>query len=104
MPRKHFLLSTLFLLLLLVGLPAWLTYRAVRQERLNRALITAIKKNDTKTVMMLLDQGADANAQDEQGDPRPFWRIWLDSFSVRSHYRSQSSTVLLTALRVVQIE
>ena len=61
MHRKRFLLSTFFLLLLLVGVPAWLTYRAVRQERLNRALIAAIKHNDTKDVLTLLQEGADPN-------------------------------------------
>ena len=36
----------------------------VRQDRLDRALIAAIKRNATREVLSLLRQGADANCRD----------------------------------------
>jgi ankyrin repeat protein len=39
--------------------------RQVRQQRLDHALIVAIKKNDTPTAIAMLNQGADANATDK---------------------------------------
>lgn len=43
--------------------------RQSRQQRLDYALIEAIKKNDTKTAITFLEQGADANATDKPYTP-----------------------------------
>jgi ankyrin repeat protein len=55
-------------ILLLGGLPLLITggliYRGDRQQIVDRALITAIKKNDLKRVTALLAKGADPNARD----------------------------------------
>jgi ankyrin repeat protein len=63
----HKRVGLLFLLLmaLLIAVPVGLTWRAVRQERLNQSLIAAVKRNDDRAVVSLLDQGADANCRDE---------------------------------------
>src|SRR5437899_2955532 len=67
---------SIWILLALLVLPA-LTFgiwyeRQVKQQRLDRALIEAIKMQDTPTAIALLDQGADANATD-----KPVTRITL---------------------------
>jgi hypothetical protein len=79
--RKRTLLVTFLLLTVLIGLPVWSVCRQVRQERLNRELIAAIKKNDTATVVALLNAGADANAQDKgdtQVSARHVLMTWMD--------------------------
>jgi ankyrin repeat protein len=68
----------LFLLLLLVGLvsiPVWLTYREIQQDRLNRALIAAIQRRDVSTALAALDTGADPNSRDaDTSKPLSFWQ------------------------------
>jgi hypothetical protein len=41
-----------------VGLLAWLTYRVIRHESLDRNLITAIKEGDDVSIKALLNRGA----------------------------------------------
>src|SRR5437773_1880504 len=60
--RNRLTFTSLVLLVTLFGVPAWVTWRAVRQERLDSALIAAIKHNDTQAVVYLLRHGADVNA------------------------------------------
>jgi ankyrin repeat protein len=62
--RKRIFLVTFLLITVLIGMPVWSVYRQVRQERLNRDLIAAIKKNNTAAAIALLNAGADANALD----------------------------------------
>ena len=53
--------TAFFTLILLVGLlavPVVLTYREVRQEWLNHAMIAAVDRNDTGSVQDLLRAGA----------------------------------------------
>src|SRR5579871_1310003 len=69
--RNRCLLLTFSLLTLLVGTPCWLTLRQVRQMSLDRALIAAIKQEDAYQAMILLDTGADANAEDRYDLPSP---------------------------------
>src|SRR5689334_22457448 len=64
MRHRRKLLFLLAFLLLLVGLPAWWLHREIQQERLNAALIAAIKKNDTQAALQALDRGADPNTRD----------------------------------------
>jgi hypothetical protein len=64
---------SLWILLTLILLPILASFiwygRQIRQQRLDRALIEAIKKDDTKTAIALLDQGADANVTDRPEKP-----------------------------------
>jgi ankyrin repeat protein len=56
-----------------------LTYwRQVRQQDLDRALIAAIKQNDTPAAIALLDQGANANATDKPYEPMTFKSLLAD--------------------------
>src|SRR5579884_2851558 len=66
-------LALAFLLLLagFVGIPVWSTWRAVRQERLDRALLSAIKKANTQAAIAALNAGADPNTIDEE------WAGWI---------------------------
>src|SRR5262249_39155274 len=65
--RPTWILLTLILLPVLVS-SVWI-WRQVRQQRLDHALIESIKRNDTKSAIALLDQGADANATDKPYQP-----------------------------------
>jgi hypothetical protein len=64
--RKRLTWILLLALILLPVLVSCVWYGLqVRQQRLDHALIKAIKKRDTGTAISLLDQGADANATDK---------------------------------------
>jgi hypothetical protein len=63
--RRRTTLLALMITFLLIALPGWSVWRAVRQERMNQALIAAIRRNDTRAVLSLLFDGADANARDK---------------------------------------
>src|SRR5438105_5003285 len=56
--------------LLFVGGVGWWTYARVRQERLNRALIAAVKQGSEGEVKSLLEHGADPNVR-EHADTKP---------------------------------
>src|SRR5579859_3401866 len=90
--------TVLLLLLIPVGLTAFALYRQQRQERLDQALIAAAKANDTKAVVALLTQGADANAHDELHPPVPFWRLLSDRLKGRKPKPSNAPTPLMLAL------
>jgi ankyrin repeat protein len=83
---------------LLVAALAVLTRQAVRQERLNRALIAAVKRDDDKAVASLLQYGADANAEDETPRKRSVWQFLLDRLQGESLPRHYASSPLLVAL------
>jgi len=59
----------------LIGVPGVWLWQVDRQERLNRALIAAIKRGDTSSALDALEKGANGNARDE---PRvTAWkRLW----------------------------
>lgn len=97
--RTIWLLLALFLIpVLLFGI--WFN-RQVRQQRLDHALIEAIKKNDTQTAIALLDQGADANATD-----KPYTSVRLGNAlagfwnGLRGNRLTQENTVYPSALLV----
>src|SRR5690349_10519003 len=82
--RKHRTLLVVFcLLLILFSVPAWLTYREVQQQHRNRALLAAIKRDDTQTVLLLLAQGADPNARDNRHSHPSFWQHAIQLFDRR---------------------
>jgi ankyrin repeat protein len=75
--RRRAALITLLILVGLLAIPVVLTWREVRQEGLNQALIVAADRNDTTGVRSLLKRGADPNVQVLPADKRPVWkRIW----------------------------
>lgn len=49
------------LLLVIVVVPVWRTWREFKQERLNVALIRAIKRTDSVAAVGVLEAGANAN-------------------------------------------
>ena len=49
---------------LLVAMLLWSVWRSVRQQKLDRALITAVNYTDAKAVVELLESGADPDASD----------------------------------------
>ncbi len=76
------------------GIPGYLTYRVVRQERLNAALIRAIKSGKTSLALAALQNGADANSRDVNKDFRPQWKIMWDMMHGRRAPRSSRPTAL----------
>jgi ankyrin repeat protein len=71
------LLITFLMLALFVLLPCWLTWRAVRQERLNDELLHICWMNDTQSVKSLLDQGTDPNARSSHDSTRLSIAEWI---------------------------
>src|SRR5579862_7800588 len=78
MHRRRTVLLTLLLLASVVAVPVVLTWRQVKQERLDQALFVAVKHNDTREAISLLQQGADANARAKTTPSMPFWRVLLN--------------------------
>ena len=94
---KRIGLIFLSLLAVLLGSLVWLTYREVRQEKLNRALIAAIKHNDTSAALTLLAEGADPNSRDEPPQHISLRRLILDKLRNRRAAPSTAPTALLLA-------
>jgi ankyrin repeat protein len=86
------------LVCLLVAALAVLTWRVVQQERLDRALIAAVKRNDTRRVHGLLAQGADAQARDTAGVTRSVWSDLLNCLHIQRSVGNRSSAVLCVAI------
>ncbi len=84
-------------LLILIAVPLGLTWREVRQERLNQALIAAIKRNDTNSVTSLLEQGADANTRDDPGRKISIWQRLMNQLQGRSSVTADAPTALFQA-------
>src|SRR5689334_3078743 len=97
-PQTMYRLSSFVLVAGFVGVPVLLTWRAVRQARLDRALIAAVKENNTQSVVSLLAQGADANARNVPPDTRPFWRQILTRLRRIQPQERPSYPALLVAL------
>ena len=76
--KRLSLIMTLLLPAVLVAGLGWRIYATVRQERLNRALIAAIKQKQTKTALALLDAGADPNSPDKGSLYRSPWQLLMD--------------------------
>src|SRR5262249_12410025 len=72
-----FWIFLIVVLISVVGMVFWY-WQQVRQQRLDHALIEAIKKEDTKTAIALLDAGADANATDKPYKPMTWNRMLAD--------------------------
>ena len=74
------------LILCVVGL-AWHVYQDVRQERLDRALIAAIKRPKSAEVLSLLAQGADPNSREMGGQPLTFVQSLKDLLTRMSGHK-----------------
>lgn len=92
-------LTAFLILMALAGIAGWLTYAAVHHDVLNHALIAAIKRNDTRAALTLLNQGADANARDELTTSVSLWRQLLNRLRGKRPPPSTAPTALLVALR-----
>lgn len=95
--RLPWILLTLFLLPVLASL-VWYG-RQVRQQRLNHALIEAIKKNDTRSAIALLEEGADSNATNQSYIPITFKSTLADFWNrVKGNKRPKSAAFDAPAL------
>jgi ankyrin repeat protein len=70
-------LSFTGLVCLLTVFLGFLTWRQVRQERLNSALIEATKQGDDKAAVRLLEQGADPNCRERPNVQISPWQMLL---------------------------
>jgi hypothetical protein len=96
MNRKRWAIAvSVFLLIVLAGATMLLTYRAAQQERLNAALIAAVRERNASQVASLLEQGADPDACEVFADSRPFWKTWLDRLLGRPQNTSGSPALYL---------
>src|SRR5262249_31954488 len=68
--RRRISLILVLLLLGLVGVPCWFTYNQIERDQASRALIRAIKRQDTAAALAALDAGADPNTRDAPGQDR----------------------------------
>ena len=80
-----------------IGVPGVWLWRADRQERLNRGLIAAIKREDTAAALLALERGADANMRDEL--IVPVWQKVWDLVRGRKAPPSKAPTPLLLLLQ-----
>jgi ankyrin repeat protein len=84
----------------MVGLAAILagaTWREVRQEQLNQALITAVKLNDAPAVVTLLKCGADANASVGNATHLSLWSLLRSRFTGKTTKAPHAPTALAIA-------
>ncbi len=103
--RKYIGLCLLALFLLLLGVPVWLTYQQMRQERLDRDLIAAIKRRDVPAGLAALNAGADPNSRDDNSKPLSFWQSLCRLFTGMGRHGKPSppqpgQPVLLLALDI----
>jgi ankyrin repeat protein len=81
--RRCAALLTVLLLAGVVVVPVAATWREVRQEQLNRALIAAVDRNNVGAVHKWLHEGADPDALILPQDKRPWWRRFQDLLNHR---------------------
>ncbi len=80
MKRRACRVTLIFLatVCLLVSVLAMLTWRAVRQVRLDRALIAAIEDHNVPLALSLLERGADGQARELAPEQPSLWSQLLD--------------------------
>ena len=90
----------LFILIgiLTIGIFIVFTNYQVSKQRNNRNLISAIKCNDIRSIMLLLANGADANTRDDANDTLSFWQWWLNVLHGRQLQPTTSPTAMSIAL------
>jgi ankyrin repeat protein len=90
MKRRRLFFWTTVLLLILVGLPALLIYRQVRQERLDVALVTALYDENAPRALTALQQGADPNVRMRKPENLSYWEHLRVLLRVRTAPKSRS--------------
>jgi len=95
MSKRPILIMILLLLVALVAGLGWIGYASICRERLNHSLIAAIKHNDTKQVLALLDKGADPNSRDDPLQRLSLWQLLLERLRGRRPAPSAAPTALL---------
>jgi hypothetical protein len=76
---------------------AGLLYRETRRNRLDHALLAAIERDDSGTVVRLLAQGANPNTRRTPNLRVPFWRMLLDR--LRGRHLPMGQSALQIALK-----
>src|SRR5689334_5938525 len=89
--------SSLLLLAVLVGVPAWLTWRIARHESLNRALFDAVTADDNHAVISLLAQGADPNTRAVPQLKRTLRQMFFDTLHGRQDISAYYMSPLIYA-------
>jgi hypothetical protein len=100
--HKRVALFSAVLLAVVIAVPLGLTWRQVRQVRLNQALVAAVKRNDDQDVVTLLKQGADPNCRDEPPHQFSFWQVLMQVALRRKPPTNDTPTPLLIALKPVE--
>src|SRR5579871_3321478 len=96
--KRVILFFPLGVLAVLIGIPCWLTWQQVRHERLNQRLIEAIKREDTYTALVALEEGADGNARDEV-QTLPVWKVLWNRLRRQPSPPSTAPPALLLTLQ-----
>jgi len=73
---------------------------AIRQERLDTALLAAVRQNDARAVAARLANGADANLRSLRGNTRSIFGRWLARWTHKSPSTETPPNALLEALEV----
>lgn len=77
------------------GVLYWITYRQIRQQHLDQALVVAVKKSNTPAILSLLADGANPNAQETSNTHLTFWSIIVNAFQGKKGAGSQAPSCLL---------
>src|SRR5256885_159454 len=98
----RFRLAALLLAALMVGLPALGIGREIQQRQRDRALMEAIKRQDTLLALDLLKRGADANVRDLHEAPLTFWEIlrrWWQRQPLQNPSSARAPSALMLAVQ-----
>src|SRR5215472_2426515 len=95
--RKIGWILLVLLLLPIFAFSIWY-WRQLRQQRLDHALIEAIKRNDTPRAIAMLNEGADANARDVEIERRELWQKILDRWIGKGSASPVGASPLITGL------
>ena len=96
-PRFKHILALCGLMAVGVGLIGVWVSRQKQQYVRNRALIAAIRANDTPSALSLLEQGADPNTREEPDEPLSPWKLLWDKLRGHPTPPNESRTALLIA-------
>jgi ankyrin repeat protein len=78
MKKRRALIMSLLAVFLVVGIPTGIVLSEYRHIQVNRALIAAVKANDTHKALAALNAGAEADYPQNENAPHPIWIQWLN--------------------------